>query len=100
MAHYRAGSEVENVLNDRNTSRREKEEDEDEAMKWAALERLPTYDRVRKAMLRGITGGFKEIDIKDLSLVERKELFDRVVAMDDDDWHGFYLRRLKRRTDR
>ncbi|KAL0737801.1 hypothetical protein Bca4012_014011 [Brassica carinata] len=100
MAHYRAGSEVENVLNDRNTSRREKEEDEDEAMKWAALERLPTYDRVRKAMLRGITGGFKEIDVKDLSLVERRELFDRVVAMDDDDWHGFYLRRLKRRTDR
>ncbi|KAF2532977.1 hypothetical protein F2Q70_00032067 [Brassica cretica] len=100
MAHYRAGSEVENVLNDRNTSRREKEEDEDEAMKWAALERLPTHDRVRKAMLRGITGGFKEIDMKDLSLVERRELFDRVVAMDDDDWHGFYLRRLKRRTDR
>ncbi|CAH8363125.1 unnamed protein product [Eruca vesicaria subsp. sativa] len=100
MAHYRAGSEVENVLNDRNTSRLEKEEEEDEAMKWAALERLPTYDRVRKAMLRGITGGFKEIDLKDLNFVERRELFDRVVAMDDKDWHGFYLRRLKRRTDR
>ncbi|CAF2089792.1 unnamed protein product [Brassica napus] len=100
MAHYRAGSEIENVLNDINTSRREKEEDEDEAMKWAALERLPTHDRVSKAMLRGITGGFKEIDMKDLSLEERRELFDRVVAMNDDDWHGFYLRRLKRRTDR
>ncbi|ESQ32530.1 hypothetical protein EUTSA_v10005611mg [Eutrema salsugineum] len=103
MAHYRASSEVENLMNERSSSRREKEEEEEEAMKWAALEqlqRLPTYDRARKAVLRGITGGFKEIDMKDLGFVETRELFDRVMAMDDEDWHGEYLRRLKSRFDR
>lgn len=88
----------------RSSSRRQnEEEDEEEGMKWAALEqlqRLPTYDRARKAVLRGITGGFKEIDMKDLGFVERRELFDRVMTMDDEDWHGEYLRRLKSRFDR
>ncbi|KFK33826.1 hypothetical protein AALP_AA5G065100 [Arabis alpina] len=88
-----------------NSSSRQKheEEDEEEAMKWAALEqlqRLPTYDRARKAVLRGVTGGFKEIDMKELGFVERRELFDRVMTMDDEDWHGEYLRRLKSRFDR
>ncbi|CAN8265819.1 unnamed protein product [Cochlearia groenlandica] len=104
MAHYRASSEVENLMNDRSNSRKEKEEEEeDEAMKWAALdqlERLPTYDRARKAVLRGVTGGFKEIDMKDIGFLERRELFDRVLMIDDEDWHGEYLRRLKNRFDR
>lgn len=103
MAHYRASSEVENMMIRDNSRRRNQEEDEEEAMKLAAMEklqRLPTYDRARKAVLRGITGGFKEIDMKDIGLVERRELFDRVMTMDDEDWHGEYLRRLKSRFDR
>lgn len=103
MAHYRAISEEENMMNINSSRRRNEEEDEEEAMKVAAMEklqRLPTYDRARKAVLRGITGGFKEIDMKDLGFVERRELFDRVITMDDEDWHGEYLRRLKTRFDR
>ncbi|EFH53491.1 ATPDR10/PDR10 [Arabidopsis lyrata subsp. lyrata] len=103
MAHYRASSEVENMMIRDNSRRRNQEEDEEEAMKLAAMEklqRLPTYDRARKAVLRGITGGFKEINMKDIGLVERRELFDRVMTMDDEDWHGEYLRRLKSRFDR
>lgn len=91
------------MMNINSSRRRNEEEDEEEAMKVAAMEklqRLPTYDRARKAVLRGITGGFKEIDMKDLGYVERRELFDRVITMDDEDWHGEYLRRLKTRFDR
>lgn len=91
------------MMNRSSSRQKNEEEDEEEAMKRAALEqlqRLPTYDRARKAVLRGITGGFKEIDMKDLGFVERRELFDRVMTMDDEDWHGKYLRRLKSRFDR
>lgn len=91
------------MMNINSSRRKNEEEDEEEAMKVAAMEklqRLPTYDRARKAVLRGITGGFKEIDMKDLGFVERRELFDRVITMDDEDWHGEYLRRLKTRFDR
>ncbi|XP_019098113.1 PREDICTED: ABC transporter G family member 38-like [Camelina sativa] len=103
MAHYRASSEEENMMNRASSRRKIEEKDEEEAMKVAAMEklqRLPTYDRARKAVLRGITGGFKEIDMKDLGFTERRELFDRVMPMDDEDWHGEYLRRLKSRFDR
>ncbi|VYS59100.1 unnamed protein product [Arabidopsis thaliana] len=103
MAHYRVSSEVENIMNRDRSHRKNEEEDEEEALKLAAMEklqRLPTYDRARKAVLKGITGGFKEIDMKDLGLAERRELFDRVMTMDDEDWHGEYLRRLKSRFDR
>lgn len=103
MAHYRASSEVENLINRSSSRQQQEEEDEDDAMKRAALERLqrlPTYDRTRKAVLRGITGGFKEIDVKDLGFEERRELFETVMTIDDEDWHGEYLRRLKNRFDR
>ncbi|XP_023639206.1 ABC transporter G family member 38 [Capsella rubella] len=103
MAHYRACSEEEIMMDRDSNRRRNEEEDEEEAMKVAAMEklqRLPTYDRVTKAVLRGITGGFKEINMKDLGVTERKELFDRVMMIDDEDWHGEYLQRLKNRFDR
>lgn len=100
MVYYRVGLEIENVLNDINISCWEKEEDEDEVMKWVVLECFFMYDWVSKVMLRGIIGGFKEIDMKDFSFEERRELFDRVVVMNDDDWYGFYLWRLKRCIDR
>ncbi|KAL1194449.1 ABC transporter G family member 38 [Cardamine amara subsp. amara] len=103
MAHYRASSEEENLMNRNSSRQNNEEEDEQEAMKYAAIEqlqRLPTYDRARKAVLRGITGGFKEIDMKDLGFMERRELFDKLMTLDDEDWHGEYLRRLKSRFDR
>lgn len=35
-------------------SRRQRERDDEEELRWAAIERLPTYDRLRKGMLRQV----------------------------------------------
>ncbi|XP_010535889.1 PREDICTED: ABC transporter G family member 38 [Tarenaya hassleriana] len=99
-SHYRVTSETSSLMSGRG---REEEEEEEEAMQWAALERLQrlsTYDRVRKVVLRGVTGDFKEFDMKNLGFEERRELFDRVITNNDENWHEEYLRRLKKRIDR
>ncbi|XP_019414567.1 PREDICTED: ABC transporter G family member 38 [Lupinus angustifolius] len=72
--------------------------DEEEALKWAALERLSTYERARKGFLHGIAGDLKEIDIKKLGFQEKKELLESVVKHIDQ--NESYLKRLKRRIDR
>ncbi|CAL0305014.1 unnamed protein product [Lupinus luteus] len=72
--------------------------DEEEALKWAALERLSTYDRARKGLLHGIAGDLKEIDIKNLGFQEKKELLESVVKHIDQ--NESYLQKLKRRIDR
>jgi len=38
------------------------EEDDEEALKWAALEKLPTYNRLKKGLLITSNGEVKEID--------------------------------------
>lgn len=37
-------------------SRRQHEHEDEEELKWAAIERLPTYDRLRKGILRQVLG--------------------------------------------
>ncbi|KAI4344068.1 hypothetical protein L6164_011342 [Bauhinia variegata] len=73
-------------------------QDEEEALKWAALERLPTYERAHKGLLHGVAGDFREIDLKKLDFQEKKDLLDRVVK--DIDENEKFLRRLKKRIDR
>ncbi|XP_043711176.1 pleiotropic drug resistance protein 1-like isoform X2 [Telopea speciosissima] len=75
------------------------EEDDEEALKWAALERLPTYNRLRKGVLAGTEGDTKEIDIKSLGLSERKILLERLLKVAEKDNESFLLK-LKNRLDR
>ncbi|KAF4377403.1 hypothetical protein F8388_013749 [Cannabis sativa] len=49
----------------RSTSFRENGEDE-EALRWAALERLPTYKRVRRGIFKDVVGDTKEVDVSEL----------------------------------
>ncbi|XP_042482888.1 pleiotropic drug resistance protein 1-like [Macadamia integrifolia] len=74
------------------------EEDDEEALKWAALEKLPTYNRLRKGVLAGLEGETKEIDIKSLDLSDRKILLERLVKVADDNEN--FLLKLKDRLDR
>ncbi|GLT60911.1 hypothetical protein SLA2020_336510 [Shorea laevis] len=60
-------------------------EDDEEALKWAALERLPTYSRIRRGILTNEEGQAREIDIKALGLPERKALLDRLVKIAEED---------------
>ncbi|KAL2653873.1 hypothetical protein R1flu_022001 [Riccia fluitans] len=51
------------------SNKRDKElEDEEELIdKWAALEKLPTYDRLRTAILERIKGSREDVDLRNLS---------------------------------
>ncbi|KDP36994.1 hypothetical protein JCGZ_06050 [Jatropha curcas] len=81
-------------------SRSSREEDDEEALKWAALEKLPTYDRLRKGILVSASkGGANEIDVDNLGLQERKTLIERLIRVAEEDNEKFLLK-LKNRIDR
>ncbi|CAN1121692.1 Pleiotropic drug resistance protein 1 [Linum perenne] len=77
-----------------------REENDEEALKWAALEKLPTYDRLRKGILASASKTeLSEIDIHNLGVEERKVLLDRLVKVADKDNEKF-LTKFKNRIDR
>ncbi|CAI9267482.1 unnamed protein product [Lactuca saligna] len=80
-------------------SRSSREEDDEEALKWASLEKLPTFDRLRKGLLFGSTGPSNEVDINNLGFEQRQHLLDRLVKVADEDNEKFLLK-LRNRIDR
>ncbi|OAY36807.1 pleiotropic drug resistance protein 1 [Manihot esculenta] len=76
-----------------------REEDDEESLKWAALEKLPTYERLRKGILTTMTGGVSEIDVHNIGSQERKNFLERLVKVADKDNEKFLLK-LKNRIDR
>ncbi|MQM00815.1 hypothetical protein Taro_033553 [Colocasia esculenta] len=79
--------------------RSSREEDDEEALKWAALEKLPTYDRLRKGILTGAAGEIQEVDIQGLGFEERKSLLEKLVKNADEDNERFLLK-LRNRMER
>ncbi|XP_057470461.1 pleiotropic drug resistance protein 2-like isoform X2 [Actinidia eriantha] len=79
-----------------------REDDEDE-LKWAAIERLPTYDRLKKGILKQVldngTVFHAEVDVANLGLQDKKHLMESILQVVEDDNERF-LRRLRDRTDR
>ncbi|KAJ0865543.1 putative ABC transporter, AAA+ ATPase domain, ABC-2 type transporter, ABC-transporter [Helianthus annuus] len=75
------------------------EEDDEEALKWASLEKLPTFDRLKKGLLFGSTGPSHEVDVDNLNFEDRKRLLDRLVHTADEDNEKFLLK-LRDRIDR
>ncbi|CAN4076594.1 unnamed protein product [Withania somnifera] len=73
--------------------------DDEEALKWASLEKLPTYLRIRRGILTEEEGQSREVDITKLDLVERRNLLERLVKIADEDNEKF-LFKLKKRIDR
>ncbi|KAL1298136.1 hypothetical protein HN51_042543 [Arachis hypogaea] len=80
-------------------SRSSREENDEEALKWAALEKLPTYNRLRKGLLTASQGPASEVDVTDLGYQERQKLLERLVKVAEEDNEKF-LRKLKQRIDR
>lgn len=79
-------------------SRSSREEDDEEALKWAALEKLPTFDRLRKGILTA-SHGINEIDIEKLGFQDTKKLLERLIKVGEDE-HEKLLWKLKDRIDR
>ena len=80
----------------RSPSRREEDE---EALRWIALEKLPTYDRLRKGLLSSSRGEAMEIDVLNLGFKERKDLIERLVNEAEEGNEKFLLK-LKNRIER
>ncbi|KAJ4841930.1 transcription factor [Turnera subulata] len=79
-------------------SKSSRDEDDEEALKWAALEKLPTYLRVRRGILTEKEGQTREIDINCLGLIERRNLLERLVKIAEEDNEQFLLK-LKERIE-
>lgn len=79
-------------------SQSSRDEDDEEALRWAALEKLPTYDRARTAVLAMPEGELREINIQRLGVQERHALLQRIAWVGDD--HERFLSKFKERVDR
>jgi hypothetical protein len=79
-----------------------REEDDEEALRWAAIEKLPTYDRMRKGIIltTGAAGaGVEEVDTEGLGMRERKNLIERLIRTAEEDNERFLLK-LRDRMER
>ncbi|MBA0767830.1 hypothetical protein Gotri_016685 [Gossypium trilobum] len=80
-----------------------RQDEEEEELRWAAIERLPTYDRLRKGMLTQILDNGKvvhhEFDVAKLGMQAKKQLLASMLKVVEEDNEKF-LRRLRDRTDR
>lgn len=99
-------------------NRRSGVDEDEEALRWAAIERLPTYDRLRTAILKSTIDGdgggggdnrddrggtlrfeHREVDVRNLGLRDREEFIKRVFRVADEDNEKF-LRKFRERIDR
>jgi hypothetical protein len=84
-------------------SRSGRQEEDEEELRWAALERLPTYDRLRKGMLKQVLDNGKvvhdEVDVTKLGMQDKKQLMESILKVAEED-NDKFLRRLRDRTDR
>lgn len=80
-----------------------RQESEEEELRWAAIERLPTYNRLRKGMLRQVLENGRvvhdEVDLTKLGIQDKNRLMESILKVVEDDNEKF-LMRLRDRTDR
>ncbi|XP_042517769.1 ABC transporter G family member 36-like [Macadamia integrifolia] len=101
---------VEDVFVSSSRSRRNWHVDDDEeALRWAALEKLPTYDRLRTSIMKSFVENdhedqgskffHKEVDVRKLDMNDRQDFIERIFKVAEEDNEKF-LRKLKNRIDR
>jgi hypothetical protein len=75
-----------NPLARSSVSRREDAQDDEEALKWAALESLPTYDRLRTSVFfNSDTGNKDPVDVRLLTAADRRQLLDSLLKSSEDE---------------
>nr|CAB3478166.1 unnamed protein product [Digitaria exilis] len=89
------------------------EVDDKEALQWAAMERLPSFERLRTGLVRAAAGGdsisfdggrrrraaHEEVDVRALATPQRQAFVDRVFRVAEEDNERF-LKKLRARIDR
>ncbi|GJZ91690.1 AAA+ ATPase domain-containing protein, partial [Tanacetum coccineum] len=78
-------------------------EDDEEELKWAAIERLPTYDRLRKGILKQVLDNGQTvhqlINITNLGPHDKKQLIESILKVVEEDNEKFLIR-VRARIDR
>jgi hypothetical protein len=78
-------------------------EEDEEALKWSALQKLPTYDRVRKGFLHNVAENgvsFHEVvDVNKLDVLEKKQFVDKILSVVEEDNKEF-LHKLRTRINK
>ncbi|KAK4413837.1 ABC transporter G family member 36 [Sesamum alatum] len=77
-------------------------EEDEEALRWAALEKLPTYDRLRKSVFKTFVESevvHREVDVRKLDVNDRQEFIDRFFRVAEEDNEKF-LKKLRNRIDK
>ncbi|XP_022159382.1 ABC transporter G family member 36-like, partial [Momordica charantia] len=102
----RSDRSIEFVFSGGRSSRRLSHSEEDEeALRWAVIEKLPTYDRLRTSIFKSFTGNdeigqtHKQIDVRRLDMDDRRQFIDTVFKVAEEDNEKF-LRKLRDRIDR
>ncbi|XP_062082926.1 pleiotropic drug resistance protein 2-like [Humulus lupulus] len=85
------------------SARQSTHENDEEELRWAAIERLPTYDRMRRGMLTQVTSNGKmiseEVDVTKLGSQDKKQLMESILKVVEED-NEKLLKRLRARNDR
>ncbi|GMH14252.1 hypothetical protein Nepgr_016093 [Nepenthes gracilis] len=82
-------------------------EEDEEALTWAALEKLPTYNRLRTSIIKSFGEGphrhgkveHKEVDVRKMAVSERIQFIDRLFKVAEEDNEKF-LRKFRDRIDK
>ncbi|KAL6006089.1 transcription factor [Asimina triloba] len=82
-------------------------DDDEEALRWAAIEKLPTYDRLRTSILQSYVESetstnqllSREVDVRKLNMEERQEFIERLFKVAEEDNERF-LRKFRNRIDK
>ncbi|TVU35263.1 hypothetical protein EJB05_17142, partial [Eragrostis curvula] len=79
--------------------------DDEEALQWAAMERLPSFERLRTGLMRAEEDasrrrfGHEEVDVRAMGLAQRQAFVERVFRVAEED-NARFLKKLRARIDR
>ncbi|RVW28534.1 ABC transporter G family member 35 [Vitis vinifera] len=100
---------VEDVFSASRRSRRSNLDDDEEALRLAALEKLPTYDRLRTSIIKSFEDNdhnnqgnrvvHKEVDVRKLDINDRQNFIDRLFKVAEEDNEKF-LKKFRNRIDK
>ena len=115
-SHRRANWSMEDVFAIGSQARRSsvRAEEDEEALRWAAIEKLPTYDRLRTTIIKSFMDNngaasnvtnihkmvtHKEVDVRKLDINDRQEFIDRMFKVAEEDNEKF-LQKFRNRIDK
>ncbi|KAA8540360.1 hypothetical protein F0562_024721 [Nyssa sinensis] len=91
------------VTNNRRSIRADEDE---EALRWAAIEKLPTYNRLRTSIMKSFLDNgnnnnvvHKEVDVRKLDMNDRQQFIERLFKATEEDNEKF-LKKFRNRIDK